>query len=83
MQELVFDVARTLTRDFIQQRGSEVPAQALFPQLAAIVDRYVREEVVVSPPADLRDLHFAPYYGWLVEVRVESIRPDAANGESP
>jgi type III restriction enzyme len=72
-----------LTRDFIQQRGSEVPAQALFPQLAAIVDRYVREEVLVSPPADLRDLHFAPYYGWLVEVLVESIRPDAANGESP
>jgi type III restriction enzyme len=83
VQELVFDVARALTRDFIQQRGSEVPAQALFPQLAAIVDRYVRQEVVASPPADLRDLHFAPYYGWLVEVLVESIRPDAANGESP
>jgi type III restriction enzyme len=83
VQELVFDVARTLTRDFIQQRSSEVPAQVLFPQLAAIVDRYVREEVVASPPADLRDLHFAPYYGWLVEVLVESIRPDAANGESP
>jgi hypothetical protein len=83
VQELVFDVARTLTRDFIQQHGSEVPAQALFPQLVAIVDRYVRKEVVVSPPADLRDLHFAPYYGWLVEVLVESIRPDAANGESP
>jgi type III restriction enzyme len=83
VQELVFDVARALTRDFIQQRGSEVPAQVLFPQLAHIVDRYIREEVVVSPPADLRDLHFAPYYGWLVEVLVESIRPDSANGEAP
>jgi type III restriction enzyme len=83
LQELVFDVARTLTRDFIHQRGSEVPAQVLFPQLAGIVDRYIHEEVVVSPPADLRDLHFAPYYGWLVEVLVESIRPDATNGESP
>ena len=31
----------------------------------------------------MRDLHFAPYYGWLVEVLVESIRPDAANGEAP
>jgi type III restriction enzyme len=83
VQELVFDVARALTRDFIQQRGSEVPAQVLFPQLAQIVERYVREEVVVAPPADLRDLHFAPYYGWLVEVLVESIRPDSANGEAP
>ena len=83
IQELVFDVARTLTRDFIQQRGCEVPAQVLFPQMAAIVDRYVRNEVAVQAPGDLRDLHFAPYYGWLVEVLVESIRPDAANGEAP
>jgi type III restriction enzyme len=83
VQELVFDVARTLTRDFIQQRACEVPAQVLFPQMAAIVDRYVRNEVAVQPPGDLRDLHFAPYYGWLVEVLVESIRPDAANGEAP
>jgi type III restriction enzyme len=83
VQELVFDIARTLTRDFIEKRGSEVPAQVLFPQLARIVDRYVHEEVVATPPADLRDLHFAPYYGWLIEVLVESIRPDAANGESP
>lgn len=83
VQELVFDVARTLTRDFIQQRGCEVPAQALFPQMVGIVDRYVRQEVAVQPPGDLRDLHFAPYYGWLVEVLVEAIRPDAANGESP
>jgi len=83
IQELVFDVARTLTSDFIKQRDSEVPAQVLFPQLAVIVDRYIREEVVVTAPADLRDLHFAPYYGWLVEVLNESIRPDEANGESP
>lgn len=83
VQELVFDVARTLTRDFIKQRGSELPAQILFPQMATIVDRYVRNEVSVQSPGDLRDLHFAPYYGWLVEVLVESIRPDAANGESP
>lgn len=31
----------------------------------------------------MRDLHFAPYYGWLVEVLREAIRPDAANGEAP
>jgi type III restriction enzyme len=83
VQELVFDVARALTRDFIQQRGCEVPAQALFPQVAGIVDRYVRNEVVVQPSGDLRDLHFAPYYGWLMEILLESIRPDAANGEAP
>jgi type III restriction enzyme len=83
VQELVSDVARTLTKDFIEQRGCEVPAQTLFPQMTAIVDRYVREQVAVQPPGDLRDLHFAPYYGWLVEVLLEYIRPDTSNGEAP
>ncbi len=65
VQELVFDVARELTREFIEQRGCAVPPHALFPQLAAIVDRYVREEVAVQPPGDVRDLHFAPTTaGW-------------------
>lgn len=83
VQELIFDVARALTKDFIQQREASIPAQVLFPQLVQIVERYVREEVVVAPPGDLKDLHFAPYYGWLVEVLSESIRPDSANGEAP
>jgi type III restriction enzyme len=83
VQELVFDVARTLTKDFIEQRGCTVPPQALFPQMAGLVDRYVREEVAVQPPGDLRDLHFAPYYGWLTEVLLEHIRGDVAAGDTP
>ncbi len=83
VQELVFDVARTLTKDFIEQRDCNVPTQVLFPQMVSIVDRYVREEVVMQAPGDLRDLHFAPYYGWLVEVLVESIHGDVASGDAP
>jgi type III restriction enzyme len=83
IQELVFDVARVLTREFIKQRGCEIPPQALFPQIAGVVSRYVHEQVLVFPPADLRDLHCAPYYGWLVEILLEAMRPDAANGEAP
>jgi type III restriction enzyme len=83
VQELVYDVARTLTKDFIEQRGCTVPPQQLFPQMAALVDRYVREEVAVQPPGDLRDLHFAPYYGWLTEVLLEHIHGDVAAGDTP
>jgi type III restriction enzyme len=83
VQELVFDVARDLPREFIAKRGCPIPAHALFPQLAGIVDRYVRQEVAVQPPGDLRDLHFSPYFGRLLEVLQEAIRPDAANGEAP
>jgi len=28
----------------------------------------------VMSPGDLRDLHFAPYYGWLVEVLTKIVR---------
>ncbi|MGC9199187.1 MAG: hypothetical protein ACP5E5_09640 [Acidobacteriaceae bacterium] len=48
-----------------------------------IVQRYLDEKVRVLPPADLKDLLLAPYYGWLVEILTESLRPDTASGEAP
>jgi type III restriction enzyme len=47
------------------------------------VQRYVDEKVVVLPPADRKDLFLAPYYGWLVEILTENLRPDTASGEAP
>ncbi|TMQ30137.1 MAG: hypothetical protein E6K70_24695 [Planctomycetota bacterium] len=83
LQELVFDLARALTRDFLAQKGTEVPAHVLFPQLAGIVQRYVDEKVRAYAPADKKDLFLAPYYGWLVERLLEEIRPDTSQGEAP
>jgi type III restriction enzyme len=83
LQELIFDLARALTRDYVQQRPGQAPAHVLFPQLAAIVQRYVVTKVRVQPPADLKDLFLSPYYGWLVERLLEAIRPDTAQGEAP
>ncbi|HUY15651.1 MAG TPA: type III restriction endonuclease subunit R [Terriglobia bacterium] len=82
-QELVFDLARALTRDFTAQGHCTVPAHALFPQLAAIVRRYIREKVRVHPPAEVIDLLLAPYYGWVIERLLEAIRPDTSQGEAP
>jgi type III restriction enzyme len=83
IQELVFDVAGSLTRLFRGQHGCEVPAHALFPQLARIVRRYVDEKVRVQPPAHRKDLFLAPYYGWLVEVLLQNLRGDVDEGETP
>ena len=83
LQELVFDLAGALTRDYHAQASCEAPAHALFPQMAVIVQRYLKEKVIVEPPADIKDLFLAPYYGWLVERLVEGIRPDASEGEAP
>jgi type III restriction enzyme len=83
LQELVYDIAKTLTGDYLAQGQSTIPAHVLFPQLAAIISRYVEEKVRVQAPADIKDLFLAPYYGWLVERLIAAIRPDTSQGEAP
>jgi type III restriction enzyme len=83
LQELVFDLARALTRDYLAQGHCEVPAHVLFPQLARMIERYVKEKVRPLPPAEVKDLFLAPYYGWLVEILLQEIRPDTSQGEAP
>jgi type III restriction enzyme len=83
LQELIFDLARTLTRDYIAQGQCEIPAHVLFPQLAGIVARYLEEKVRAQRPADVKDLFLAPYYGWAVERLLSVIGPDASQGEVP
>jgi type III restriction enzyme len=82
IQELVFDVASELTKLFRDQRGCEIPAHALFPQLAGIVGRYVERKVNVLAPADRKDLFLAPYYGWLVEALLQNLKGDVGAGEA-
>lgn len=82
IQELVFDLAAALTRLYRGQPGCDVPAHALFPQLARIVRRYVEEKVVWAPPADPKDLFLAPYYGWLVDILLQNLRGDVQSGEA-
>jgi type III restriction enzyme len=83
LQELVFDLSAHLASRYTKQPSCEIPAHVLFPQLATIVGRYVTEMVRAQPPADKKDLFLSPYYGWLVEVLLEAIRPDTAQGELP
>jgi type III restriction enzyme len=82
-QELVFDLARDLTRDYVRQPGCEAPAHVLFPQLKCIAERYLKERVHPLHPANVLDVFLSPYYGWVVERLVEAIRPDTSQGEAP
>jgi type III restriction enzyme len=82
-QELVFELARTLTRDYVGQPSCEAPAHVLFPQIVRIVERYLAERVQPIAPANILDVFLSPYYGWVIERLVQEIRPDAAQGEAP
>jgi type III restriction enzyme len=83
MQELLFDLARALTRDYLAHHHEEIPTHVLFPQLVPICRRYVEEFVQVDQPADRNDLFLAPYFGWVIERLQAAIRPDTAQGEAP
>jgi type III restriction enzyme len=82
VQELIFDLGRTLIKSYVAQPKCEAPAHVLFPQVVKILQRYMAEKVYVHPPADIKDLFLAPYYGWLVEILAEAIRPDTSQGEA-
>ena len=82
IQELVFEFAGALTRQYAGQPGCQAPAHVLFPQFVNIVQRYVKEKVEVFPPAD-QDLFLAPYYGWVMEILLEATRQDTSQGETP
>ena len=82
-QELVFELARDLTREYVASAACEAPAHVLFPQIVQIVQRFMREVVHPIAPAHRLDVFLSPYYGWAIERLVAAIRPDSAGGETP
>jgi type III restriction enzyme len=83
LQQLEFDLAKTLTRAYADMPECEVPVHALFAQLVPVVQRYIREKVEVRAGYDRRDVFLNPYFDWMVETLRQNLRPDVAGGEAP
>ncbi|MCC6720386.1 MAG: DEAD/DEAH box helicase family protein [Acetobacteraceae bacterium] len=82
-QELCFQMAAALTRQYVTQATCEAPPHVLFPQVLAIVRRYHAEKVQPVPPAAKLDAFLSPYWGWIIERLAAAIQPDTAAGEAP
>lgn len=82
LQELAFELARDMTRGYVNQPACQVPAHVLFPQMLMIAAVYLRDKVQPIPPANILDVFLSPYYGWVIERLVEAIRPDTSSGEA-
>ena len=84
VQQQVFKAAEVLTRRYIDEWESAVPAHVLFPQLARIVQRYVDTKVrIIGEPKDVRVAFVDPYYALLMERILGSLKPDVSAGEAP
>ncbi|MGH2405814.1 MAG: BPTD_3080 family restriction endonuclease [bacterium] len=83
LQQVEFELARTLTRKFAEGGQCEVPSHVLFPQMLAAVRRCVREHVQPLGSRDRKDVFLNPYYGDVIERLVGAIVPDLEEGEAP
>jgi type III restriction enzyme len=83
LQQEEFEMAASLTEEYVKQDTCQAPAFVLFPQLVQIVKRFVREKVLVSAPEKRIDVFTSPWYGLVIERLIEAIHPDASQGEAP
>jgi type III restriction enzyme len=82
MQQLVFELAQRITREYCSQPSATILPQVLFPQVLPIVDRYLRERVEIVYPGDRKDAFLSPYFGWLIEILRQHLQPDLQQGEA-
>ena len=83
MQEIEYHISRDITRFFLDEGKGSIPTQVLFPQIHQIVKKYIHSKVNAEAPADKKDIFLSPYYGWLIEILLQFIKPDTSEGEPP
>ena len=83
LQALEFEMARTLTRSYMNSPGCEIPAQVFFARVLPIVRRFVQTKVEPKAGFDRRALFLDPFWSWAIDTLLQNLIPDAGKGETP
>lgn len=83
LQQVEYELARTLTRKYAEGAQCEIPIQALFPQMLGAVRQCIAERVQPLGGRDRKDVFLNPYYADIIERLVGAIVPDVEEGEAP
>ena len=83
LQQRIYEMTQALVKGYTNDSNCPVPPNILFQQLFQIVRAYITEKVSAHPPADKKDAFLSPYYGWIIEILLENIKPDDSAGETP
>ena len=80
MQELQYDLARHLTTRHVEEYA-EIPAHTLFPQMLAIVRRFVEDKVHPVGRRHRKDVFLEPYFTWAADSLLDALTP--ADDDAP
>jgi type III restriction enzyme len=83
LQAAEFALARALTHAYASQADQVSLAAALFPQMLAIVKRYIAEKVVAIPAYEKVDVQYGTFFSQAQQHLLACIRPDTSAGEAP
>lgn len=80
-QQVAFDLAATLTRKWIEERGEAIPKHRLFPQLLEIARKYLNEKLDCKGNRQPCDVALNPYYQRAVDALFDAMTPIDQSGE--
>jgi type III restriction enzyme len=83
IQELEYEIARTLTADLDGSEFIAIPRHALFPQCLAIAREYLRTKVVSKADTAVVDVLLNPYFDEAVNRIREALGPDPSSERTP
>jgi type III restriction enzyme len=82
VQQVAFELARTLTQKWQEDRGTEIPVHRLFPQMLETATKFIETRVECVGSRQKQDMAINPYFGKAVAMLTNAMEVVDDRGES-